>query len=227
MPSNIDASHAATTPPLISPAPRPVVVGISGASCSGKTWLANMIRDQQPEVCEIIDLDGYYRDVNEVQSLEHGHDNPASINFERVLEDLTRLKSGQAVRLPVYCYEQHATTGTRECQPRPILLLEGIFAFAHPALRDQIDIKIWIETETDLLFHRRVERDTVRGRRSLDEIQSRYRRDVIPGFQKFIRPLREFADVIIGNDGRDQHSVPLIAKLVLAYVERLSDDVAG
>jgi uridine kinase len=207
---------------MSSPGPRPVVVGISGASCSGKTWLANKIRDQRPEACAVIDLDGYYRDLDHVNTLEHGHDNPASIDFERLLNDLTTLKRGETAQLPVYCYEHHRIKGERECQPRPIIVLEGIFTLANPRLRDAIDIKIWMESEKDLLLARRLARDTVRGERTVEEIHERYARDVLPGYQKYILPLREYADVVIGNDGRDASRSPLIAKLVLAYVDQLT-----
>lgn len=220
MPFDVDTNRRLTVPTSVPEGPRPLVVGISGASCSGKTWLAQMIRCQKPDACEIIDLDGYYRDLSEVRRLEHGHDNPESIDFGRVTQDLVRLKSGQPANLPVYSYEQHCIKGARECAPRPILLLEGIFAFADLRLRNEIDIKIWMETERDLLFTRRVERDTVRGQRTLDEIHTRYARDVLPGYEKFIRPLRKFADVVINNDGHDESQVPLIAKFVLAYAER-------
>lgn len=204
----------------LPPKSRPIVVGISGASCSGKTWLARTIFAQNPEACEIIDLDGYYRELDEVTSLEHGHDNPAAINFDRAVDDLRQLKNGCTTPLPVYSYEHHRNDGVRECQPRPILLLEGIFVFADPRLRDEIDIKIWMESDKDLLFTRRVDRDRARRQRTLDEIQSRYTQDVIPGFEKFIHPLRQFADVIIRNDGRNENEVPLITHMVQAYVQQ-------
>ncbi len=203
---------------------RPIVIGISGASCSGKTWLANQIYRQQPDDSEIIDLDGYYRDLKEIAGLEHGHDNPESIDFDRALDDLVRLKSGQAVSLPVYCYETHRVKSFRSCASRPVILVEGLFVFAHPRLRDEIDLKIWMDTDEDLRLVRRIDRDTARRERTVDEIRERYERDVVPGYQKFIRPLREHADVIIGNDGRDTSAVPLIVELVLAYVNRSMSD---
>jgi uridine kinase len=201
---------------------RPIVVGISGASCSGKTWLANHIHRQQPDDSDIVDLDGYYRELIDVDGLEHGHDNPDSIDFERALNDLVRLKSGLAVNLPVYCYEEHRTKGTRECRPKSIVLVEGLFIFAHPALRDEIDLKIWMETDDELRLARRIERDTLRRERTIEEVRERYERDVVPGYRKFIRPLREHADVFVSNEGRDSSIVLPIVNMILAQIGRLS-----
>ncbi len=199
---------------------RPLIVGISGASCSGKTWLANQICAQRPDDSERVDLDGYYRELEEIVHLEHGHDNPAAIDFDLALNDLICLKSGQAVNLPVYCYETHRVKAHRPCQPRAMILVEGLFVFAHPKLRDEIDIKIWLETNDDLRLTRRIDRDTARRERTIDEIRERYARDVVPGYHKFILPLREHADVIVGNEGHDASVVPPLVKLVLEHIER-------
>lgn len=197
--------------------PRPVVIGISGASCSGKTWLAHHICSQRPDQSENLDLDGYYRDLEHVAQLEHGHDNPDSVDFDRALEDLLLLKNGQAADLPVYCYETHCVKSFRTCHPRAMIVIEGLFIFAHPKLRDEIDVKIWMETRDDLRLERRIDRDTSRRERTIDEIQDRYARDVVPGYHKFIHPLRQYADVIVGNEGRNSDAVPLVVKLLWAY----------
>jgi len=198
----------------------PVVVGISGPSCSGKSWLAAAIRDQRRDDIEVLDLDGYYRDLKDVDLLEHGHDNPNSIDYSRAANDLRQLKLGQATLLPVYSFEMHQIVGTRHCQPKSLILVEGLFVFADPSLRDQIDIKIWMEAFPDLRLDRRIRRDTVQRQRTVEEIHERYDRDVIPGFQKFIHPLREHADVIVANNGQDDGEIPLIARLLLAYLKQ-------
>lgn len=201
---------------------RPIVIGISGASCSGKSWLAGKIHQQRIHDSLIMDLDGYYRDLKDVEALEHGHDNPDSIDVERAVRDLQRLKAGQSCDLPVYCFENHRLKGVRHCPSTPIILIEGLFVFAHPQLRDEIDIKIWMEARQDLLLERRIDRDTVHRERSVEEIRERYQRDVIPGFHKFIQPLRIHADVIVENDGRDAEAIPLMVKLILAFLAQTS-----
>ncbi len=181
---------------------QPLIVGISGASCSGKSWLAEKIQTQHGRAL-IIGLDGYYRELAEVALLEYGHDNPASTQADRALEDLLRLKSGEGIDLPVYNYERQTVTGSRRCESHPLILVEGLFVFAHPALRAAFDIKIWIETEEELRWSRRMQRDTACRDLQSDDIRTRYERDVLPGYVKYIHPLRDLADIVIDNNGRD------------------------
>ena len=200
----------------------PIVIGISGASCSGKSWLADTIRCQIGDHSEVLDLDGYYRNPHDVECLEHGHDNPLSIDFDRATNDLRHLKTGKNVHIPVYSFEIHQVTGTRPCAPKPLILVEGLFVFADSRLRDQMDLKIWIEASEDLRLNRRISRDISQRERTINEIQQRYARDVIPGYQKFIHPLRDHADVIVSNDEQDPHAIPRIVNLVRGYVQRPS-----
>ncbi len=121
---------------------RAIVVGISGASCSGKTWFGQRVFREFSSEAVLIDLDGYYHDLSVVTGLEHGHDNPLSVDCGRAAEDLARLKQGSEIQLPVYDYERHQVGHHRTCQPRRVVLVEGLFAFAHQALRDQLNLKI-------------------------------------------------------------------------------------
>jgi uridine kinase len=187
----------------LEPHTQPIIIGISGASCSGKSWLAERLHQQLVAQSQIIDLDGYYRDLQAVQLLEHGHDNPASIDFDQAIRDLAQLKSGHSVRLPNYSYETHQVEGFRHSRPTPVILIEGLFIFAHPLLRDAIDIKIWMETRDELRLERRIVRDTACRERTIEEIQERYQRDVAPGYRKFIQPLSAHADIIVTNNGQD------------------------
>lgn len=198
----------------------PVVVGISGASCAGKSWLAERIQAQQDNRSIVVDLDGYYRAIDEVSGLEHGYDNPASIDADRALADLTRLKSGQAVNLPVYNYEEQRVTGFRSCEPRPLILVEGLFVFAYPALRQAFDLKVWVESSDDLRWSRRVDRDSSCRQLQVEEIITRYERDVVPGYRKFIEPLRQHADLIVCNNGFDAAIVPAVARLLGGLLQR-------
>lgn len=205
---------AAAGIPAATVTTQPLVVGISGASCSGKSWLAEKIHTLHDGRSQIVDLDGYYRAQSEVALLEHGYDNPDSINADLALADLGLLKSGQDANLPVYDYEAQRVVGYRRCEARPLILVEGLFVFAHPELRAAFDIKIWVEAGEDLRWSRRIDRDTSRRQLKVEEIESRYERDVLPGYRKYIRPLREHADLIICNNGQELTVIPLIAKLL-------------
>ncbi len=211
---NWETLSTAAQMPAVTSAARPLIVGISGASCSGKSWLAEKIHFQHDGRSQIVDLDGYYRTQSEVALLEHGYDNPESINADLALADLELLKAGQDANLPVYDYEAQRVVGYRRCEARPLILVEGLFVFADPQLRATFDIKIWVEAGDDLRWSRRIDRDTSCRQLQVEEIEARYERDVLPGYRKYIRPLREHADIIICNNGQDVTMVPLIAKLL-------------
>lgn len=200
----------------------PVVVGISGASCSGKTWLARKFKQLSPESVCLFDLDGYYKDSHYVMTLEHKFDNPLAIDFDYALMSLSRLMSGHEIQVPIYNFETSKREGVRVCEPAPIILIEGVFAFANETLRKEIDIKVWIDAADDRRFERRLTRDTQERGRDLQKILDRYAEDVTPGYQKFVHPLREYADIIIQNNGRNSEFEPILLNMLLAYVERIN-----
>jgi uridine kinase len=199
---------------------KPIVLGISGGSCSGKTWLALKFKQLYPGAVTLFDLDGYYKDRAYVRSLDHRHDNPSAINFENAIADLVTLKAGRSVKLPVYDFETHTVSGFRTCDPAPIILVEGLFAFANDRFRSELDVKVWITAATDRRLERRFERDAAERGRDPNEVLERYKRDVQPGFEKYIRPMEDFADVVLLNDGRNRDTQPLIVEMLVAYLDR-------
>lgn len=197
-----------------------IVLGISGASCSGKTWLASKFKQLYPSVVTVFDLDGYYKDIAFVRTLEHRHDNPQSIDFESAIADLVKLKAGQEISLPIHDFETHTVTHHRSCAPAPIILVEGLFAFANQRFRKELDIKIWIDANADRRLERRYWRDTKERGREPDEVFERYTKDVQPGFEKHIRPMQNFADAVFLNDGRNKDVQPLFVEMLVAYLEK-------
>lgn len=194
---------------------RPKVLGISGASGSGKSCLALAVARLHPASVALFDLDGYYREASEVRGLELGHDNPAAIDFDEVLRDVERLRAGEAVQIPLYNFERHRREGTRLCQPARVLVVEGIFAFADPRLRACLDLKVWVEAGEVCRLERRLERDTRERGRDVGEVLQRYRSEVVPGFCRFIAPLRGFADLIFENDGQDPERPRRFARVLM------------
>ena len=150
-----------------------------------------------PGAVTLFDLDGYYKDRAYVRSLDHRHDNPSAINFENAIADLVTLKAGRSVKLPVYDFETHTVSGFRTCDPAPIILVEGLFAFANDRFRSELDVKVWITAATDRRLERRFERDAAERGRDPNEVLERYKRDVQPGFERYIRPMEDFADVVL------------------------------
>lgn len=202
--------------------PRPIVVGISGASCSGKTWLTRKIQGERPDIVSVLDLDGFYRDKEYVDTLEYKYDNPLAVDLEQALVALTTLKSGKPVTVPIYDYRTHKQTGTRTIPSMPIIVVEGLFIYLSGSWRKQIDIKLWMESDKEIRSIRRILRDTSDGRnRLLQDVVDQYIRDVVPGYGKFLHDSRRHADVTIVNDGMDGKATPLAVNMVLSYIERL------
>lgn len=198
--------------------PRRIIVGISGPSCSGKTSLARRIGAHYPQNSEILDLDSFYRDREFVATLDHGHDNPQSVDFENAWGRLRQLQQGCAVEYPVYCYATHRVIGVRICQPRAVIVLEGLFVFADERLRSEMDLRIWLDSDDGDCLQRRIQRDTQERQRSAEDICSQYARDVAPGFEKYIKPLRRFADLALRNDAPQMGEFPVVLQQISALL---------
>jgi uridine kinase len=124
--------------------------------------------------------------------------------------------------IPIYRFETNRREGSGTCKPAPIIVVEGVFAFANERLRKEFDVKVWIEASYNRRYERRITRDTQERSRDLQEIIDRYAEDVDPGYQKFVQPLREHADIIFQNNGRNREVEPILLNMLLSYVERLS-----
>jgi uridine kinase len=192
------------------------VIGISGASCSGKSWLARKLKEARPDAVTLFDLDSYYRAPDVVAALEYTHDNPAAINFDDAVADLLRLKNGQEIRMPFYNYETHRVDGTRTCAPAPIIVVEGMFVFASERLRKELGLKVWVDAGEDLRYERRMRRDTTERGRDVQDVRARYASCVTPGYQKYVAPLRRAADIVFENNGSDVTAHPLVIDLLLS-----------
>lgn len=198
------------------------VIGISGASCSGKSWLAGKLRQRRPNDVTVFDLDSFYLVGSEVSDREYHYDNPKSMNFDEAIAALAVLKSGTEVRIPNYDFETGTVVGEHTCPPRPIIIVEGLFVFANTWLLKQLDLKVWISCDENIRFDRRIRRDTTERRKALQQVLDQYAEDVRPGYEKYIQPLRKEADVVLENNGRQVDAVPALVDLLLIYSLRRS-----
>ena len=201
--------------------PSPVVIGIAGPSCSGKSFIAEKFRQSRPNEVVVVDLDSYYKEEAVVSKLEFTHDNPNAVDIAQATIDIVQLVSGREVRIPQYCLDTHKLKEeTKLLVPKPIILLEGLFAFASEQLRRQINIKLWMEAGETRRYTRRLERDQKPPRnRSISEIISRWNRDVVRSHEKYLHQYREHADLIVVNDYDDQSKTTLIVEMILAYLQ--------
>ena len=157
----------------------PLVIAIAGGSGSGKTTVANSILNRVgPLRIAYLPHDAYYRDLShlpEVQRREVNFDHPNSLESDLMLQHIMQLKRREPVDLPIYDFTIHTRTDrTLRVEPRPVILVEGILIFAEPELRKVFDVKIFVDTDADLRFIRRLQRDLIERGRSTENVISQY-----------------------------------------------------
>ena len=200
-----------------------LIIGIAGGTGSGKTTVSNVILERVgAQRIAVIPHDAYYRDHDELppaQRAQVNYDHPNSLDTELMVEHLQQLKQGKSIPLPVYDFKTHSRTDhTIEIQPQPVILVEGILIFAEPALRPLFDIKIFVDTDADIRFIRRLERDiSERGRTSASVIQQ-YLTTVRPMHLEFVEPPKRYADVIIPEGGLNVVAMDMVVARIEAML---------
>ena len=182
---------------------KPFIIGISGATGSGKTWFARELQALIPNKACIFTLDSYYKDIQFVSQLKYRHDNPDAIDFEAVLHDFEQLISGNAIAIPNYDYDTHQVISTTIMKPSSIIILEGLFAFSNEQLRNLMDYRIWIEAETNTRLLRRVRRDVTERGDTQEGATERFNNDAEPAYQELISKNSKYADCFIFNNGNN------------------------
>jgi uridine kinase len=183
-----------------------IVIGVAGGTGSGKTTVANeIIKRVGPDRLTYIQHDSYYLDWSALPRSERDHvnfDHPDSLETDLLIEHLKWLRQGQAIDQPVYDFRTHSRSGqTRRIEPKPVILLEGILIFADKALRDLIDVKIFVDTDADIRFIRRLRRDIEERGRTMDSVVEQYLATVRPMHMEFVEPSKRYADLIIPEGG--------------------------
>jgi len=185
----------------------PLVIGIAGGSGSGKSCISDEVigRIGSEKVTKIAH-DSYYKDLNHLSfddRAKTNFDHPNALDTERLVEDLKKLKRGLSVHVPVYDFATHSRLADRtvEVSPGSIILLDGILIFDSVELRDLIDMKIFVDTDPDIRFIRRLKRDTIERGRTLEEVTAQYLSTVRPMHIQFVEPTKRYADIIIPEGG--------------------------
>jgi uridine kinase len=206
-----------------------VVVGVAGGTGSGKTTVADAIvaRIGAGRIA-FLQHDRYYRDLgvrDAAELLHHNFDHPNALETELLVAHLEQLKAGRSVELPVYDFTRHRRTGrTQRVEPSRVVLVEGILIFVEAALRRQFDIKIFVDTDADLRFIRRLRRDISERGRTVDSVVTQYLETVRPMHLEFVEPSKRWADLIIPEGGFN----PVALDVVCARIEALlTPAVAG
>jgi len=199
---------------------KPFVIGIAGSSCSGKSFIADRLKEILNEtVAGVISLDSYYHDLKDLPFAEReqkNFDRPEAVNFDLLKRDLNRLLRGEIVRIPVYDFSTHTRkpetewteicTGEKKAN-RQVLILEGLYAFRDRELRELIDFRIFVETDYNLCLSRRIERDVRERGRSERSVRETFENNVLPMYERFVLPTRDHSDLVI--DGADEYNLNL------------------
>ena len=196
-----------------------LVIGIAGGSGSGKTTVVNEITKKLKERVVVIPQDSYYKDSSDVpmeERLKINYDHPDAIDFDLLCEQLKELKKGRSVEQPVYSYItcSRSKTETVTVNPAEVIIIEGILIFTCKKLRDQMDIKIYVDADDDDRLLRVLSRDILKKGRTLETVMERYQKTVKPMYLQFIEPSKRYADIIIPQGGHNKVAVDVISATV-------------
>lgn len=202
---------------------KPLIIGIAGGTGSGKTTLVDRLREQFGDDISVLAHDSYYKAHHDLPLEERrllNYDHPSSFDTDRMIADLEQLRAGRAIERPVYDYTIHdRAEETVTVQPNKVILVDGILVFEDPALRDLMDIKIFVDTDADVRILRRILRDVKERGRSLDSIVEQYLSTVKPMHEQFIEPSKRYADIIVPEGGKNLVAIMMIVQRIAYHIE--------
>lgn len=201
-----------------------LVIGIAGGTGSGKTTIADYILETVgPEKIAFLPHDAYYRDQTALTYEERSQvnfDHPASLETELLIEHITKLRNQQTIHLPNYDFKTHSRTNkTIQINPQPIILIEGILILAEPELRNLFDLKIYVDTDADIRFIRRLKRDIEERGRTTESVINQYLETVRPMHLEFVEPSKRYASVIIPEGGYNTVALDLIVARIESMLQ--------
>lgn len=192
-----------------------IIIGISGASASGKSLLANtLVNELGSKQVVVISEDSYYQDLSHLPFEERAKvnfDHPDSLDHALLAKHLEALREGQPVEVPLYDHAQHQRrTESRRVGQHTIIVLEGILLFVDPDLRKFMDIRIFMDTPLDICLIRRLKRDIIERRRTIESVLDQYETTVRPMYFQFIEPSKRHADIIVPRGGENRIAIEMI-----------------
>lgn len=196
---------------------KPILICIAGGTASGKTTVVQKVKAMfSNEDLSVIETDNYYKDLSHL-SLEDrkkvNYDHPNSVDLDLVYKHLCMLLAGKYINMPVYDFKEHNRVNNKyiTLKPTKIILFEGIFALYDERIRNLASIKLFVESDSDIRFIRRLTRDIKERGRSMEEVIKQYLATVKPSYDVFIAPTKRYADIIIPNDFSHEVAVDFIA----------------
>jgi len=201
-----------------------IIIGIAGGTGSGKTTIAkNILQEYGPGEVLRLDLDSYYRDLPDLSREERASinfDHPSSLEIELLVQHVEELCQGKTVQIPIYNFATHSRAkDTRTVEPHKVIIIEGIMALYFSELTSKMDVKLYVDTPSDIRFIRRLKRDIIERGRSMDSVIEQYKSTVRPMHAQFVEPNKYLADVIIPEGGMNYVAVDLIRTKIDAVLK--------
>lgn len=220
MPSSATSAEGAPVPQT----GRKLIIGVAGGTGSGKTTVARKMQESfPPHVVQLIPQDSYYRDQSHLsyeERLTTNYDHPLAFDNDLLIQHLDDLKADRPVEQPVYSFITHTRASeTRRVLPCQILIVEGILVLEDERLRDRMDIKIYVQTDADVRFIRRLRRDLIERGRSVDSVIEQYLGVVRPMHMQFTEPTKRYADVIVPEGGSNLVAIDILCSKIHSIVE--------
>ncbi|MGD2148035.1 MAG: uridine kinase [Anaerolineae bacterium] len=209
----------------------PIIIGVAGGTGSGKTTVASRILERVgAEHIVYIAHDAYYRDLSHLPArlrAQVNFDHPDSLETELLVEHLKLLHAGQPVEIPIYDFTSHSRTDrTERVEVAPVVIVEGILVFVEPELRELFDVKMYIDTDADVRFIRRLRRDIEERGRSVQSVCEQYLSTVRPMHLEFVEPSKRYADVIIPEGGYNEVAIEMVAARIRGLLSEGHGDAA-
>ncbi len=204
-----------------------LVIGIAGGSGSGKTTLMKRLIDQFRDQVTVLSHDNYYRRHDEMTYEERcrlNYDEPGALETDLMARHLDLLRRGEAIRCPVYDFAVHNRSDeTILIVPKKVIIVEGILIFENKALRDLMDIRIFVDTDADVRLCRRIRRDVNKRGRTLESVLNQYLQTVKPMHEQYVEPSKRFADIVVPEGGKNQVALDMIIGRIRHHLEEACD----
>ena len=198
------------------------IIGVAGGTGSGKTTVVKKIVEAlPPHYVAVVPLDSYYNDTSDMTDAERkaiNFDHPDAFDWELLNKHVRQLKAGEAVEQPTYSYIlSNRLPETVHVEPKPVILIEGIMTLVNKELRDMMDIRIFVDTDSDERLIRNIQRDVVERGRTVDMVIDRYMKVLKPMHEQFIEPSKKYADIIIPLGGENKTGINILK----TYIEKV------
>ncbi len=192
------------------------IIGIAGGSGSGKTRLAkNILKEINNKQVQAITVDSYYKDLSHLtfnERAKNNFDHPDAIDFDLLYNDLKAIIDNKTISTPLYDYKTHTRKKEKsnKLENVKVIILEGILALYNSNIRNLMSMKIFVDTPSDIRLLRRIKRDVNKRSRSIESVTEQYNNTVKPMFLKFVKPTKDYADLIVPNGGKNKISIDAI-----------------